>query len=169
MNEPTTERDQSHQPAVAANPVQPDLRFFLPPGAPLPTKQWQRRWKVGIRIGSIVMAVLFVVAAGVAIVVGTISSSHFTATGAVKVDCATKSRPFSKIGLGSPVRIVDATSGELYGSTTLDDFTELKSGICLVAFKVPDVPVANLYSVEIGDDFQSLASAASLQGGALLS
>lgn len=169
MTEPTTDNEQASPHPASPHTAQPDLRFFLPPGAPLPTKQWQHRWKFGIRIGSIAMAVLFVVVAGVAIVLGAISSSHFTAMGAVKVDCASKSRPFSKIGLGSPVRIVDATTGELYGLTTLDDFTALKSGICLVSFEVSDVPVADLYAVEIGDDFQALASAASLQGGALLS
>ena len=147
----------------------PDLRFFLPAGPPLPPKQWQRKWKVGIRLGSIVVGVVFVIAAIGAIVLGVVSSMYFTASGAIEVDCATKAKPFaSDVADGSPVEIVDAATGEVYGSSRLGDFTELKSGICLVSFEVEDVPVADLYTVRIGKSFEALATSETLTGGALL-
>ncbi|ALG86842.1 hypothetical protein ACH46_12120 [Gordonia phthalatica] len=148
---------------------QPEVRFFLPPGPPLPPKRWQRKWKIGIRLGSLIVGVAFVVGAIGALVFGVISSSYFTASGAVEVDCATRAKPFvTDVAVGSPVTIVDARTGEVYGSSTLGDFTALKSGICLVSFEVEDVPVANLYTVRIGKSFEALATADTLRGGALL-
>lgn len=163
MDEPST-------PAELTGPApHPDVRFFLPPGPPLPPKRWQRKWKIGIRLGSAIAGAALVVAAIGAIVVGIISSLHFTASGAVEVDCATRAKPFvTEVAYGAPVTIVDARTGEVYGSSTLGDFTALKSGICLLSFEIEDVPVTDLYTVRIGASFEALATVDTLRGGALL-
>ncbi|WP_347956582.1 hypothetical protein [Gordonia aichiensis] len=166
-SDPETEHTTSSPASVAGAP---DVRFFLPQGPPLPPKRWQRRWKTGIRVGSVVVGAAFVGAAVFAVAQGVNASAHFTASGAVEVDCASRAKPFAPdLRQGAPVRIVDAKSGELYGSAKLDEFRKLGSGICLVGFQMPNVPVAGLYTVEIGDRYRTLASQAALQGGALLS
>ncbi|MBM7367189.1 hypothetical protein [Gordonia hydrophobica] len=147
-----------------------ELRFFLPSGPPLPPKRWQRRWKVGIRIGSIAVAAVFAILAVGAVVFGAISASTFTASGAVDVNCSTRAAPSAPdIRQGASVTILDASTGDVYGTTTLTDFTALKSGICLLRFEVHDVPVASLYTVRIGSTFEELASADALRGGAVIS
>lgn len=156
-------------PAFSQGPA-PEMRFFLPSGPPLPRKDWQHRWKIGIRVGSILVAVILVAIGITAAIVGLSTTSKFTAAGAVEVSCDTRSRPFvPDLAPRSPVKILDAKSGETYGSTTLDKFTRLGSGVCLLGFQVDGIPVADLYTVEIGSSYRELASASSLQNGALLS
>ncbi|KJR07082.1 hypothetical protein ACE11G_07365 [Gordonia sp. PS3] len=166
-----TESIPNPEPALPSGGQAPsELRFFLPPGPPLSPKRWQRRWKIGIRVGSAVAAVVLIAFAALAIGSGVVSSSRYTATGAVEVDCTTRNMPrLPAVGFGSLVQIFDAQSGERYGQSTLDRFRALPSGICLAGFEIRDVRVASLYTVEIGRLYRTLVSEEALKDGALLS
>ncbi|MGB3303161.1 MAG: hypothetical protein WBA98_10740 [Gordonia sp. (in: high G+C Gram-positive bacteria)] len=148
----------------------PELRFFLPQGPQLPRRNWQHRWKSGIRIGSILAAVVLVAGGVIASILGLIAASHFNASGAIEVSCITDpqesvSRPARP---GAVLSILDASTGEKYGSTTLGRPTTLPSGICLQKFEVQDVRSAGMYTLTIGDTYRTLVSEDQLRRGVLL-
>ncbi|WP_026918982.1 hypothetical protein [Gordonia shandongensis] len=147
----------------------PEMRFFLPQGPALPPKRWQRRWKPGIRIGSIIVGTVLLIAALAAIVTGVVGSLSFTARGVVQVDCTTRTKPFARgVGALAPVRIVDADTGEVYGRGRLDETATLSSGVCLLGFEIDDVRRTDLYTLQIGEDYRVLVSYQSLASGALI-
>ncbi|GEE03261.1 hypothetical protein nbrc107696_37070 [Gordonia spumicola] len=147
-----------------------DVRFHLPQGPQLPPKSWQRRYRWPIRVGSVVAVLVFVAASTVAIVYGFAARSTITASGAVTVDCVTRTAGgSSQIRFGAPVALYDAddTDGSPLATTYLDGLRRLGGDVCLADFEVKDLDSVPLYTVTIGDDFRALVSSGALEAGYL--
>ena len=147
---------------------QPDLRFHLPPGQPVRSSGWRRRYRWHIRIGSIAAAVLLVIAALVAMGVGAYERMYFTASGAVTVDCATQQGIGTvPVRFGDPVSIYDAQTrgGAPLARTRLDELRALGGGTCLARFEVHDLKTVDAYVVMIGDGYRRLVTAPALAAG----
>ncbi|MFZ2512504.1 MAG: hypothetical protein WAW85_15605 [Gordonia sp. (in: high G+C Gram-positive bacteria)] len=116
---------------------------------------------------SVLAALLLAGLATAALLAGVVSSSRFTAHGALQVDCTTRQAITGQpVGLGAPVRIYQVRSGEIVASTEFDRFEDLDAEACFASFQVGDVPVADGgYLIRIGDLPARLVSKEALEQG----
>ena len=148
------------------------IQYFPPRGAVLPQRTFQRRTRNGMLAISVIAALALAVIALVALFVGAVSSTVFTATGAVQVDCQTRQAlSGAPIKAGDEVRIFRSESGEQVGKGRLDDELDAKggSGACFVRFRIPNIADDGAgYVVEAGSASGSLYDRAALESGILL-
>ncbi|MFM9379240.1 hypothetical protein [Gordonia sp. VNK21] len=149
-----------------------ELQYFQPSGPPLPTRTWQRRSRAWVFALSVLGAVALAGCAITAVIVGIDHNRHFTATGAVQVDCATGvAVSGAPIRAGDPVRIYDSKTGELLASARLgtEALARGSSTACFAVFTVDHVPLSSGgYLLEIGDAPGRLVSRAALEAGLVL-
>ena len=149
------------------------IQYFPPRGAVLPQRTFQRRTRNGMLAISVIAALALGVVALVALFVGAVSSTVFTATGAVQVDCQTRQAlSGAPIKAGDEVRIFRSESGEQVGKGRLDDELDAKGLAAAPAssrFRIPNIADDGAgYVVEAGSASGSLYDRAALESGILL-
>ncbi|WP_298443288.1 hypothetical protein [Gordonia sp. (in: high G+C Gram-positive bacteria)] len=153
-------------------PGMPQIQYFQPRGAFLPPRAWRRHDHGWVWVVSVLAALLLAAVTAVVLVFGIASTTKFTASGYVRVDCATKKAlDGGPIGRGSRVRLYDAHSGSLIATTSLDRAVDVEAGkgACYEGFRIHDVRIVSRgYLVEIDDQPGQLVSRDALEAGTVL-
>lgn len=155
-----------YQPAhhPARPPVQP--QYWLQSGPMLQQRTWQRSTRSPIMVISSLAGLAFAAIAVVALLVGSVNASFFTARGIVV--CPSASVQAMQIGPGTPVQISDERGTEL-ATTTLGQRRTAESGRCELPFSAHDVEAGRGgYVVRVGNAFQETVSESALAAGAVL-
>lgn len=154
------------QPGVGTPPQGPQPEYWLKSGPALPKRTWQRSTRTPVIIVSTLVALLLAAVAVVALLVGTVSRTSFTAHGVVV--CPQTFTTDSRIAPGVAVRIYDET-GHGLGHTTLGAPEPYRGLPCVLPFSVHSVQAGKSgYVVRIGDALQDTVSQAALKSTVVL-
>ncbi|MGV9710117.1 hypothetical protein ACWDTI_05585 [Gordonia sp. NPDC003424] len=144
----------------------PQPEYWLTPGPMLKQRTWQRTSRVPVIIVSVIGVAALITVAVVALVIGSVSRSFFTARGVVL--CSTLPIQARQITTGAPVVIFDESGAEL-ASTSLGQRRNGEDGQCELPFSARSVEAGKSgYVVRIGDVLQETVSGPALQSGVVL-
>ncbi|SIS20159.1 hypothetical protein [Williamsia sterculiae] len=150
--------------------------LWLPPGADLPKRTWQRRSRRPVIVISTIGAVLLAAIAVVAVVFGAggLTDDTFTARGAVILttdqftnsgDSCRGTGDVADLRSGTKVRIADADTEKVLADGRLTDST-VTQDTCRLDFEIGDVPTSDHnYLVVVGVSTAQTVTENELRGG----